>query len=279
MSPAVQGQAPAYLLEEGARTWSDWRRTAGLIRHLTRRNLAARYRGSILGFFWSLLNPLLMMGVYTLVFQYIFRLSSPGVPYPVFFLTGLLAWSFVQTATMNAAVSVVDNYPLINQAYFPRITLPLSSVLANLFNYVVSIPILLVFCVSFGIKPGLSLLLLPLSVLQLLLLAIGLGLIVAGLTPFFRDLVQLLEVVFVAWFFATPVLYPISMAQTNLPPGLFSVYHLNPMTGAISLVRVVFLGEAVPWPTLAVSAIGTVLLLVFGLFLFKRMSGRFPSAV
>ena len=266
-------------MEDGARTWNDWRRTAGLIRHLTRRNLAARYRGSVLGFFWSLLNPLMMMGIYTLVFQYIFRLSSPGVPYPVFFLTGLLAWNFIQTTTMNAAVSVVDNYPLIHQAYFPRITLPISSVLSNLFNYLVSIPILIVFCSLFGIKPGLSFLLLPVAVLQVLLLATGLGLIAAALTPFFRDLVQLMEVVFVGWFFATPVLYPASLAQTNLPANLYTFYQLNPMTGAISLVRVVFLREEVPWTTLGVSGVGTLILLATGLFLFNRMSQRFPSAV
>lgn len=279
MSPALNAPAPAYLLEDRARTWSDWRRTAGLVKHLTRRHLAARYRGSVLGFFWSLLNPLMMMGVYTLVFQYIFRLSSPGVPYPVFFLTGLLAWNFVQTATTNAAVSVIEHWPLIHQAYFPRITLPISTVLSNLFNYVVSIPILIVFCWLFGIAPGPTLLLLPLVLLLLLLLAMALGLIAACLTPFFRDLVQLLDVIFVAWFFATPVLYPASMARTNLPDGVYSLFQFNPALGAIGLVRTVFLGEPVSWPALGVSLVGTVILLAVGVALFNRLASRFPSAI
>ena len=140
---------PEYVMQEGSDRWSDWRKTADLIRHLTRRQLAARYRGSTLGFLWSLLNPVLMMCIYTLVFKYIFRMSAPGVPYPVFFLTGLLAWSFVQTATMNGAISVVENYSLINKAYFPRYVLPASSVLSNGFNYLVSLPILIAFCLLF----------------------------------------------------------------------------------------------------------------------------------
>ena len=96
---------PVYVRDAASDPWKDRRRTAGLIKHLTRRHLAARYRGSVLGFFWSLLNPLLMMLIYTAVFQYIFRLSAPGVPYPVFFLTGLLAWSFIHTGTLNASTS------------------------------------------------------------------------------------------------------------------------------------------------------------------------------
>lgn len=270
---------PRYISDGATHPWNDWRRSFSLVRHLTRRHLAARYRGSVLGFFWSLLNPVLMMVIYTVVFKYIFRLSAPGVPYPVFFLTGLLAWSFVQTATMNGATSILDNSVLIHQSYFPRIALPASAVLSNAFNYVVSVPILLLFCTLFGIVPGWTFFLLPVALLQLLAMAFGLALITACLTPFFRDLVQLLEVAFIGWFFATPVLYPASLPQTNLPVWVYRLYELNPMAGVISMVRVVFLQEEVPASTLIVSWVGTAIILGIGLTLFRRLEPRFSTVL
>src|SRR5262245_8957251 len=100
---------PSYHLEDTTDPWSDWFQVAMLVKHLTRRHLAARYRGSLLGFIWSFLNPLLMMGVYTFVFRFVFRATVPGIPYPAFFLTGILAWNFFSTAVMNATTSVADN--------------------------------------------------------------------------------------------------------------------------------------------------------------------------
>src|SRR5205823_7476539 len=127
VAPTENLLAPVYQFEGDANVWSDWRKTAMLVKHLTWRHLAARYRGSALGFVWSLLNPMLLMGVYTFVFRFIFRATVPGVPYPVFFLTGILAWNFVNIAAMNAAVSLVDGATLINKIAFPRIVLPLSA--------------------------------------------------------------------------------------------------------------------------------------------------------
>ncbi len=233
----------------------------------------------MLGFFWSLLNPVLMMLIYTMVFQYILRLSQPGVPYPVFFLTGLLAWSFVQTATLNASMSIVDNSTLIHKSRFPRMALPASAVLSNAFNYIVAVPILVGFCWIFGIAPGWKLLLLPLALLQLGLLALGLSLLAASMTPFFRDLLQLLEVVFIGWFFATPVLYPVSLPRTNLPEWIRSFYEWNPMVGAISFVRTVFLDEEIVTGTYAVSWVGTLLILGLGILVFRRLAPRFATVV
>jgi ABC-2 type transport system permease protein len=278
MSGTPTGRAaPAYVLEGRADTWSDWRRVAGLVRHLTRRHLAARYRGSALGFFWSLLNPIVMMIVYTIVFQYVLRFKTTDIPYPAFFLTGILAWNFIQIASMNAAVSVIDNYTLIQKAYFPRVALPLSAVLSNTTNYLVSLPILVLFNLLFGIEPGFSILLLPLLLLHLIGLALGLGLIFACVTPFFRDLIQLLELLFIAWFFASPVLYPLDFPKSNLPPGAFVLYQLNPATGVLSLVRSVFLGEPLAVSAVIYSTLSTLLLLVLGLTLFHRLSPRFSS--
>ncbi len=217
VTPTEPWLEPVYQCEGEATIWSDWRKTATLVKHLTRRHLAARYRGSALGFVWSLLNPLLLMGVYTFVFRIIFRTTVPGVPYHVFFLTGILAWNFMSIASVNAAVSLVEWSPLIKKAAFPRLVLPISAVLSNAINYVVTLPLLILFNLLFGIAPTLSLLLLPCVLLLLLLVATGVGILLAALMPFFRDLQHLIEALFTVWLFFTPVLYPMTLVTQNFP--------------------------------------------------------------
>jgi ABC-type polysaccharide/polyol phosphate export permease len=264
--------APGYQAEGEANNWNDWRQTARLVKHLTRRHLAARYRNSTLGFVWSLLNPVLLMGLYTVVFRFIFRMTAPGVPYPAFFLTGILAWNFFNTAAMNAAISLVDGASLLNKAAFPRIVLPISAILSNAVNYLVSLPLLLVFNLLFGIVPTLSLLLFPCALLLLLLLATGVGLLLAALIPFFRDLQHLIEVVFTMWFFLTPVLYPMTQVTQNLPEALLSIYLLNPMVGIMHLVHAVFLGQPLPGTHVAVAVGGILCLLIIGFWTFQRLA-------
>jgi ABC-2 type transport system permease protein len=274
VTPTEELLAPVYEFEGAADVWSDWRKTATLIKHLTRRHLAARYRGSTLGFVWSLLNPVLLMGVYTFVFRFIFRATVPGVPYPVFFLTGILAWNFVNIAAINAAVSLVDGAALINKTAFPRIALPLSAVFSNAVNYLMTLPLLITFNLVFGIAPTPLLLLLPFALLLLLLMATGVGLLLAALIPFFRDLQHLIEVVFTMWLFLTPVLYPMSLVTQNLPEGLLPLYKLNPMVGIMDLIHAVFLGQ--PWPSssLIVAVVGVLCLLSLGLLVFQRLAMR-----
>ena len=272
VAPTEGLRDPVYQFEGDANVWSDWRKTATLVKHLTWRHLAARYRGSALGFVWSLLNPMLLMGVYTFVFQFIFRTTVPGVPYPVFFLTGILAWNFVSIASMNAAVSLVDGATLIKKTAFPRLALPVSAVLSNAVNYLMTLPLLITFNMLFGIAPSLSLLLLPCALLLLLLVAIGVGLLLAALMPFFRDLQHLIDVLFTMWFFLTPVLYPMSLVKQNLPEDLLPVYELNPMVGAVHLVHTVFSGQPLPGTSVAVAVGGGLCLLSLGIWVFQRLA-------
>jgi lipopolysaccharide transport system permease protein len=273
-APPEELLTPEYVFAGAANVWSDWRKTATLVKHLTRRHLAARYRGSALGFVWSLLNPVLLMGVYTFVFRYIFRATVPGVPYPVFFLTGILAWNFVSIAASNAAVSLVDGAALINKTAFPRIALPLSAVFSNAINYLMTLPLLVTFNLVFGIAPTSSLLLLPFVLLLLLLVAIGVGLLLAALIPFFRDLQHLIEVLFTIWFFLTPVLYPMTLVAQNLPAGLLPVYALNPMVGTMHLVHTVFLGQPLLEASIAIAVGGALGLFSLGLLVFQRLAMR-----
>jgi len=263
---------PVYQFEGDANVWRDWRKTATLVKHLTWRHLAARYRSSALGFVWSLLNPMLLMGVYTFVFNFIFRATVPGIPYPVFFLTGILAWNFISIAATNAAVSLVDSASLINKTAFPRLALPISAVFSNAINYLMTLPLLITFNLLFGITPTLSLLLLPCALLLLLLIALGIGVLLAALMPFFRDLQHLIEVLFTIWFFLTPVLYPMSLVRQNLPEGLLPLYALNPMVGIMHLVHAVFLGQPLPGTSVAIAVGGVFCLLSLGLWVFQRLA-------
>jgi ABC-2 type transport system permease protein len=270
--------SPVYQLEGEADTWNDWRKTAMLIKHLTKRRLAERYQGSILGFLWSLLNPLLMMCVYTFVFCFVFHATMPGIPYPVFFLTGMLAWNFFSVAVMSAATSIVNNAAILSKNYFPREVLPVSAVLSNAVNYLATIPVLIVFNLILGVVPSFAFLLLPLMCLLLLLVATGVGLIMASLVPFFHDLLYLLDILFMAWFFATPVLYPMSFLPGGLSNSSLVLYQLNPMVGTICLTRAVFLGEPISVATVAMSALGGISLFGLGVLVFSRMEPHFCDA-
>lgn len=272
-----------YHLLGGADVWTDWRRTAALVKYLTQRHLAARYRGSALGFFWSFLNPVLMMLVYTFVFRFLFRAQIPGnIPYALFFLTGVLAWNCFSIGASNAASSVADQGYLFNKAWFPRIVLPLSAVASNTVNYLVTLPLILLFLACAGILPTWNFLLLPLGIAMLLAMTLGLGLILAAVAPFFRDLLQLLEVLMQVWFFATPILYPMSLPEDQLDHvanGIFwDIYRLNPMVGIIRLFQSIFLGLPVPWKEVGVAAFGTVVLLAVGIWLFRKQTPRFSES-
>src|SRR6185295_4814559 len=159
----------------GEASWNSWRKTATLIKHMTWRSLASRYRGSALGFVWTLVNPIMLMFVYTFVFKFIFRMDSTGVPFQVYLMTGILAWNFFSTAAIQASVTLVSGASLVNKSAFPRIVLPVSAVIANAVNYLVALPLLFVFVLVSGVKPTGSILLLPVALLLLITMATGLG--------------------------------------------------------------------------------------------------------
>ena len=264
--------SPTYTFEGGANVWDDWSRLATLVKHLASRNLALRYRGSALGFVWSLLNPLLLMVVYTFVFRLVFQTTVPGIPYPVFFLTGMLAWNFVSVGAMSAAVSLLEGKALISKCAFPRVALPMSAVLSSAVNYLMTVPILIAFNLLFGIGPTRSLLLFPFALILLLSVALAVGLLLAALIPLFRDLQHLVEVLFITWFLLTPVLYPMDQVARSISKNLSLLYALNPMVGVIELVHAVFLGRPVSGTIMGISLAGTTCFLVVGSLVFRRMA-------
>lgn len=263
-------RSPVYELEGVTDIWRDSRRVATLLRQLTKRSLALRYRGSSLGFLWSLLNPLLLMAVYTFVFHFVFQAGVPGLPYAVFFLTGLLAWNCFSAGSMGAAVSLVEGSGLIKRTGFPRIALPISAVLSSGVNYILSVPVLLVFGLVFGVYPRMSMLLLPLALILLLALASGTGLLLATLIPRFRDVQHLLEVAFVSWFLLTPVVYPITEIEARLSDRALFLYSLNPMVGIMQLVHAAFFGESVALWNMMSAVLVVFAVLMCGVWVFQR---------
>ena len=220
-----------------------------LLRNLVVRDLKARYKNSILGVFWNLLNPLLMMTVYTLLFTRL--LAGTKLPnFPLFILIGLVPWQFL-TGTLSGGVNaVIANASLVNKVYFPRILLPISALLSNFINFLFAASLILGMLYIYGIGLTIHALWVPAILLTQLVFMMGLVLLISALNTFYRDVGMILEVVMLAWFFLTPIFYPFEqLAKQATVAGLtFDVVRVmrwvNPMASIIDGYRTVLWGDA-----------------------------------
>jgi lipopolysaccharide transport system permease protein len=252
-------------------------RFRALIVMLVLRELRARYRGSLLGFLWSFLNPLLLMLVYVLVFAVYLRV--PMENYAVFLFTGLLPWLWFSSSLGHAAGVIVGSGGLVKRVLFPAEILPLVSVLSNLANLLLSLPLLLGFLWLFGVRPGPTLAFLPMLLGVQLLLTVGLALPLAALNVHLRDVEQILGNGLVLLFFLTPVLYPVSTVPVSLHvfDGALAIplrplYFLNPVAGLVQgYQNVIFYGREPHWIHLGMVA--TIALVVFwgGYWIFNQL--------
>lgn len=256
-----------------------------LLRNLVMRDVKVRYKNSILGIAWSWLNPLLMMVVYTIFFTILMR-NSDFPHYPVFLLCGLLPWNFFSESVMAATASVVGNAHLIKKVYFPREILPISVVLSSLVNFVIALPVLFVLILVSGVSLTPWALLLPVTILIQVIFTVGLTLILSTLNVFYRDTQLILNVIMLAWFFLTPVFYPIeTVPQSATLLGVtfnarLWLYRLNPMASIIASYRdLLYWGAPTGWDFLLRTAVTSVLVLVVGYLLFTRYSPRFGEEV
>jgi lipopolysaccharide transport system permease protein len=241
---------------------------------LVDREVRARYRGSALGFVWSLLNPLLLMAIYSLVFSVFMRVNVPH--YALFLFTGLLPWAWFSTALSNATAAVVANGNLIKKVYFPLEILPLVNVTTNLVNYLLSLPVLAIFMAASGLPFTRYLVFFPLLVAIQFLLTLGLSLILCTLNAFFRDVEQLLQPMLMAWFYLTPIVY----TQESVPAGYRFLIYLNPMAPLIkSYQDIFFSGHAPEFGTLGYAAALGVGAFMFGYLIFHRHKFSFAEVV
>lgn len=201
---------------------------------LVSREVRARYKGSALGFLWSLLNPLMMLGIYSLIFSVYMRIGISN--YALFLFCGLLPWSWFATSIQNATTSITANANLIKKVYFPHEILPLVNVSTNLVNFLFSLPVLLLFMGILRVDFTLNLLFLPLLLVIQFLLTLGFALLLSTLNAFFRDIEQLLGPLMMAWFYMTPVIYPVE----TIPDRFKVLYLLNPMAPLMSAYHDIF---------------------------------------
>lgn len=261
--------SPNYLL---SRVWA----CRELVATLASRDVRARYQQSILGLYWTLLNPLATAAVYTVVFSFIASVPVGQVPYAAFVLCGLVPWSFFANTIVNATNSLTGMAGLLTKVAFPREVLPLAAILARLVDLGVSLGIVLLILAWYRLPARWTLVLVPLPLAVELLFVLGLGLLLATANLFYRDVTQLLNVALSLWIFLTPVVYPLGQVPATLRPWIA----LNPLTPVVTVFRDLVLGDGAPdlSPLLPAAAMSLVVFVV-GYALFKRLEPLFAETV
>ena len=247
-----------------------------LIFFLTWRDIKVRYKQAVLGIAWAVLQPLLTMAIFTIIFGVLLNTPSQGLPYPLFALTALIPWQLFSTALQRSSISLVGNANLITKIYFPRIAIPLSTIFAALIDFVISFVVLLGVMAFYRVWPGLMILWLPLFILLSLLTSLAVGLWLSALNVQYRDIQHMVPFLIQVWMYASPIVYPIE----TIPAGFWrGIYSLNPMVGVIQGFRWALLGGTHPDITLIISIIVVLILLISGLYYFRRMEKTFADIV
>lgn len=247
-----------------------------LVFFLTWRDIKVRYKQAVLGVAWAILQPLLTMLIFTLIFGVLLKTPSQDIPYPLFSLSALLPWQLFGTALQRSSVSLVGNANLITKVYFPRLAIPFSAVLAALVDFLVSFLVLLGVMAYYRYWPGWNVLWLPVLMLLALLTALSVGLWLSALNVQYRDIQHMVPFIVQVWMYASPIVYPIDI----IPEGIWRwLYGLNPMVGVIQGFRWALLGGTPPDATMWISVAVVLILLVSGLYYFRRMEKTFADIV
>ncbi len=247
-----------------------------LLYFLTWRDIKVRYKQTALGAAWAIIQPLFMMLVFSLFFGRLAKVPSDGVPYPIFTFCALLPWQLFAHALTESSNSLVGNQNLITKVYFPRLVVPIAAVLGGLVDFLVAFVLLLLMMLYYGIVPGWTIVTLPAFLLLAVMTALGVGLWLSALNVKYRDVRYTIAFIVQFWLFATPVAYPSSI----VPPKWRALYGLNPMAGVVEGFRWALLGKQhAPGAMLWVSVAVVLVILVGGLFYFRRMEDTFADIV
>jgi lipopolysaccharide transport system permease protein len=247
-----------------------------LLRAWTERNLRARYQQSILGGLWIIVQPMATVIIFSIIFTYFVPVDTGDIPYPIFSYVAVVPWLLLSSSLGDMTVSLVSNMNLVTKIYFPREILPISAMLARLVDFAVGMGLLIIMIFLFDVPifPA-GWLFLPVILLIQLTLILGLGLILSTINVFYRDAGTALGVGIQLWFYASPIIYPVTMVPENLRP----IYNLNPMAGILESYRAVLLYQSFPPPSLVISATISVILFVAGYWFFKRKEYQFADIV
>jgi lipopolysaccharide transport system permease protein len=246
-----------------------------LLFFLAWRDVKIRYKQTVLGVLWALLQPLMLMIIFSVLFGRIAGLPSDGIPYPVFAYAGVLAWTFFAAALASSGNSLVSSANLITKVYFPRLIIPGAAVGAAVVDLFFSFVLLVPLMAYYKIVPHWQMLLLVPLVVLLMLLALGVGMWMSALNVKYRDVRFALPFITQIWFFLTPVIYPIS----SLPKKVKLVIMINPMSGLVEGMRSALFGLPVKWTALGVSTVLTLGVLIFGALWFRRMEREFADVI
>ncbi len=238
------------------------------------RDLKVRYKQTILGVSWAVLQPFLTMVIFSIFFGNLAKVDSDGLPYPIFSFAALVPWNFFQNALIGGANSLVSNANMLKKIYFPRMTMPISTVLGGLVDFAISFLVLIGMMIYYGFAPTANVVWLPLLVLLALATALGVSLWLSALNVMFRDVRYTVTFIANAWMFLTPIAYPSSL----LSEPWRTIYSLNPMAGVVEGFRWALLGaDTAPGPMVFVSSVAALFLLLSGAYYFRRMEKVFAD--
>jgi lipopolysaccharide transport system permease protein len=247
-----------------------------LLYFLTKRDIKVRYKQTVLGGLWAIIQPAFTMLVFTLFFGRLAKMPSDGLPYPIFVYAGLLPWTYFANALSASGNSLVGSSNLITKVYFPRIVVPASAALAGLLDFFIALFVLAALMIWYQVLPGPGILLFPFLVGLTFLCAVGVGLWLSALNVQYRDIRYAIPFLIQVWMFLSPVIYPVSLVQGNYQ----WLMALNPMGGVIHAYRAALLGhQPIDWGLLGLSTLIILALFLVGLYYFRRMEKVFADVV
>jgi len=247
-----------------------------LLYFLTWRDIKVRYKQTVLGAAWAIIQPFFTMVVFSLFFGKLAGIPSDGIPYPIFSFAALVPWTFFSNALSQSAASLVGSSRLITKIYFPRLTIPIAAVLSGVVDFLLAFIVLLGMMLFYGITPTINVIWLPFLLVLALVTALGVGLWLSAMNVQFRDVRYAVPFMVQAWMFASPIAYPSSL----LDEPWRTLYGINPMVGVVEGFRWALLGTATaPGPIIVVSSLASLALLVSGAFYFRRMEKTFADVI
>jgi lipopolysaccharide transport system permease protein len=246
-----------------------------LLYFLTLRDIKLRYKQTLLGAAWAILQPLCAMLLFTLVFGRLARLPSDNIPYPLFAYAGLVPWTFFANAITNAGNSLVGSTTLVTKVYFPRVIIPAAPVLAGLVDLAIALLLLVPLLFYYQITITWNLLFLPVFICMAALLAFGVGMLLAALNVKYRDVRYALPFLVQLWLFASPVIYPLSL----MPAKWKWIFTLNPMTGIIDGVRSSLFARPFDWTAIGAALVVTLVIVGFAAYFFRRVEDNFADVI
>lgn len=239
------------------------------------RDLKVRYKQTILGATWVVVQPVLMTVVFAVFLGSLIRVPSDGVPYPIFAYSGLLLWTFVSNAILSSCYSLVTNAQIITRVYFSRIMIPTAAVGVRLVDLIVAATILVGLMIYYHVPLSLSVLLLPLFMIQIAVLVSAIGILAAALNVRYRDVGTLTPILLQVWMFVSPLVY----SSAIVPARLRLLYSLNPLVGIIDGFRAALFNLPLPWVSIGISAAITLPLFVFSAHLFRKLESSFADDI